>query len=146
MRKRPRSTERCCGRGGGSVPSGRGGGGAFDVLRRTPTRTYRVLPCRSILHQLSTISLSLLACLHLVHLYGEVAPESRKVDVRLPGKVNSNSHGARPVHLIITMIKWIRTGRLSIKTSLSLCPSSCSGNSRQLPGTYRSLEFGSQLL
>ena len=33
----------------------------------------------------------------------------RKVDVRLPGKGDSNSHGARPVHLIITMIKWIRT-------------------------------------
>ena len=41
----------------------------------------------------------------------------RKVDVRLPGKGNSNSHGARPVHLIITMIKWIRTSRLSIKNS-----------------------------
>ena len=41
-----------------------------------------------------------------------------KVDVRLPGKENSNSHGARPVHLIITMIKWIRTSRLSIKNSL----------------------------
>ena len=26
-------------------------------------------------------------------------------------KVNSNSHGARPVHLIITMIKWSRTSR-----------------------------------
>ena len=35
----------------------------------------------------------------------------RKVDVRLPGKGNSNSHGARPVHLIITIIKWIRTSR-----------------------------------
>ena len=33
---------------------------------------------------------------------------------------HSNSHGARPVHLIITMIKWIRTSRLSIKNSLSL--------------------------
>jgi len=30
---------------------------------------------------------------------------SWKVDVRLPGKGNSNTHGARPVHLIITMIK-----------------------------------------
>ena len=30
------------------------------------------------------------------------------------------SHGARPVHLIITMIKWIRTSRLSIKNSLYL--------------------------
>ena len=30
-----------------------------------------------------------------------------------------NSHGARPVHLIITMIKWSRTSRLSIKNSLS---------------------------
>jgi len=46
---------------------------------------------------------------------------TRKVDGRIPGKENSNSHGARPVHLIITMIKWIRTSRLSIKNSLSLC-------------------------
>jgi len=45
---------------------------------------------------------------------------SRKVDVRLPGKGNANSHGARPVRLIITMIEWIRTSRLSIKNSLSL--------------------------
>ena len=44
---------------------------------------------------------------------------ARKVDVRLPGKGNSTSHGARPVHLIITMIKWIRTSRLSIKNFLS---------------------------
>jgi len=44
----------------------------------------------------------------------------RRVDVRLPGKGNSNSRGARPVHLIITMIKWIRTSRLSIKNSLSV--------------------------
>ena len=35
----------------------------------------------------------------------------RKVDVRLPGKGNTNAHGARPVHLIITTIKWIRTSR-----------------------------------
>jgi len=42
----------------------------------------------------------------------------RTVDVRLPGKRYSNSHGARPVHLIITMIKWIRTSRLSIQNSL----------------------------
>jgi len=44
----------------------------------------------------------------------------RKVDVRLPGKGISNGcGGARPDHLIITMIKWIRTSRLSIKNSLS---------------------------
>jgi len=43
----------------------------------------------------------------------------RKVDIRLPEKGNSNSHGARPVHFIISMIKWIRTSRLSIKNSLS---------------------------
>jgi len=42
-----------------------------------------------------------------------------KVDIRLPGKGNSNSHGARPVHRIITMIKWFRNSRLSIKNSLS---------------------------
>jgi len=55
---------------------------------------------------------------------GEVRPkllrgEARKVDVRLPGKGNSNSRAARQVHLIISMIKWIRTSRLSIKNSLS---------------------------
>ena len=42
----------------------------------------------------------------------------RTVDARQPGKGNSNSHGARPVHLFITMTKWIRTSRLSIKNSL----------------------------
>ena len=46
----------------------------------------------------------------------------RKVDVRLPGKGSSNSHGARPVHQIITMIKWIQTSRLSIKNSLCRTP------------------------
>ena len=30
---------------------------------------------------------------------------------------------ARPAHLIITMIKWIRTSRLSIKNSHSAVPS-----------------------
>ena len=39
--------------------------------------------------------------------------------MRLPEKGNSNSHGARPVQLIITMIKYIRTSRLSIENSLS---------------------------
>ena len=48
-----------------------------------------------------------------------------EVDVRLPGKVDSNSHGARPVHLIITIIKWTRTSRLSINNSLS--ERSCTG-------------------
>ena len=43
-----------------------------------------------------------------------------ELDVRLPGKGYSNSHGARPVHLIITMLKWIRTSRLSIKNFISV--------------------------
>ena len=38
---------------------------------------------------------------------------------RLVRKGNSNSHCARPVHLSISMMKWIRTTRLSIKKSLS---------------------------
>ena len=50
---------------------------------------------------------------------GAPAQTNRKVDVRLPGKVNSNSHGARPVYRIISMIEWNRTSRLSIKNSLS---------------------------
>ena len=47
--------------------------------------------------------------------YFETLP--RKVDIRLPGKGDSNSHGARPVH---QKHRWIRTSRLSIKNSLSL--------------------------
>jgi hypothetical protein len=43
---------------------------------------------------------------------------NRRVCLRLPEKGNSKCHGARPVHLIITMMKWIRTSRLSIKNSL----------------------------
>jgi len=41
----------------------------------------------------------------------------RKVDIRLPGKGNSNSHGAKPVH---QKHRWIRTRSLSMKNSLSL--------------------------
>ena len=48
----------------------------------------------------------------------ETCVSTRKVDMRLPGDLDSNSHGARPVHLIIAMVKWIRTIRLSIKDSL----------------------------
>jgi len=49
-----------------------------------------------------------------------VPVKPRKADIRLPGKGNSNSHDARPVHQIISLTKWIRTSRLSIKNSLSL--------------------------
>jgi len=48
----------------------------------------------------------------------------------LPGKGNSNSHGARPVHLIVTMITRIRTSRLSIKNSLSQWRRTCRQASR----------------
>ena len=41
--------------------------------------------------------------------------KSKKASVKLPREGNANSHGARPVHLIITMMKWMRTSRLSIK-------------------------------
>ena len=40
-----------------------------------------------------------------------------KVNVRLPGTGNSNSHGARPVHQITSMIKWIWTSKFSITHS-----------------------------
>ena len=50
---------------------------------------------------------------------GNKRESTRKVDIRLPGKGNSKSDGARPVHLINSMIKWIRNSRLSIKNSRS---------------------------
>ena len=61
----------------------------------------------------------------LIHLGGSAKPDQLAVDKPLsrvdsrglPGKGNPNSHGARPVYLIITMIKWIRTRWLSIKKS-----------------------------
>ena len=43
-----------------------------------------------------------------------------RVDVRQPGKGSSNSHGARSLHLIITMVNCILTSKLSIQNSLSL--------------------------
>ena len=48
----------------------------------------------------------------------------RKVNVRLTEKINTNSHGARPDHQIISMLKWIRVSKLSMKNSLpsSSCP------------------------
>jgi hypothetical protein len=42
-----------------------------------------------------------------------------KVYTRLPGIENSNSHGARPVCQIISMIKWIQNSRLLMKYCLS---------------------------
>ena len=54
-------------------------------------------------------------------------------DVRLPGKGNANSHGARPVHPIISMVRWIRTSRLSIKNSLSLRGHGSPGRARRGP-------------
>jgi hypothetical protein len=44
-------------------------------------------------------------------------PGPGKVDVRLPGKGNSNSHDARPVYQN-HLDEWIRTSRLSIKNFL----------------------------
>ena len=43
----------------------------------------------------------------------------RKVDMRLHGKGDSDFHGARLVHQIMSMIRWIRTRRFSIKKSLA---------------------------
>ena len=43
----------------------------------------------------------------------------RKVDLRLTGKGNTDFHSARPVHLIITTMKWIWTSRLSTDNAFS---------------------------
>ena len=62
-------------------------------------------------------------------------PGKGTADIRLPGKGNSSSHGSRPVHQIIPMMKWIRTSRLSQKT-VCIPPSSaiCTrGSPRKAP-------------
>ena len=48
---------------------------------------------------------------------------SWKADAMLPGKGNLNSHGARPVHQIVSMIMWIWTSSLSMKNLLALSTS-----------------------
>jgi hypothetical protein len=58
----------------------------------------------------------------------------RTVDVRLLGEGKLNSHSARLVHLIITMLEWIRTSRLSIRKSLSLHTCVCSRGRASLQG------------
>ena len=40
--------------------------------------------------------------------------------MRLPEKGNLNSHGTRPIQQTISVIKWIRTSRLSKKNTLCL--------------------------
>ena len=52
--------------------------------------------------------------------------------MRLPGNGNPNLHGARPVHRILTMLKWTRTSRSSKKITLSLyAPSSLAPSSAE---------------
>ena len=87
--------------------------GSIERFDATLIRGSRVGGARNAL-QSSCYSQMDTPLLHQQHIAG-----MRKVDFRLPGKGNSISDGARPVHLIIMMVKWIRTGRLSIKNSLS---------------------------
>ena len=57
--------------------------------------------------------------------------------------VDADSHGARPDHQIILMIKWIRTSRLSRKTSLFADVPHC--GRRLLAGVVVLLEFRAEL-
>jgi len=68
------------------------GGGAVSYERRTPVM--------------------MLSGQVVLELLPQMLQPTRKVDVRLPGNRDSYSHGARLVHPIITMIKWIRTSSL----------------------------------
>ena len=84
---------------------------SFDILvSSVPSPTPRPKSCLYCLiwSTFARQRVSALCCLDL----------ARKVDVRRPGKGNSNSHGSRPVHRIITMKKRTRTSRLSILNSL----------------------------
>ena len=88
-------------------------------------------------------------------LVGEVGV-TRKVDVRLPGQGNSNPRGVSPVHLIITIITWLRTSKFSLKNSLfgGTAPAArrakvfrCSSSSRHPRGAgYSGINEGFSLL
>ena len=60
---------------------------------------------------------------HCRHDPRQVLLSCRKVDVRIYEKGSSNFHGARPLHLTISMITWTRTSRLSIRAGGALPPS-----------------------
>ena len=51
--------------------------------------------------------------------YRRLAKGTRREDMILHEKDNSNPHGARPVHQIISMINWTWTSKLSVKISFS---------------------------
>ena len=87
------------------------------LLTRLLILLMRLLTCAELELVMEQLSLVDAAVKDMVQVFLSLP---RKVDIRLPGKVNSNSHGARPVHPIITMIKWIRTSRLSMKNSLCI--------------------------
>jgi hypothetical protein len=78
----------------------------------------KVIPT-SQLYNFTGVARDGLALLQLIWTDHEIHSDAdRQVDVRLPGKGNSNTHGAEPVHPIITMIKWFRASRLSIKNTI----------------------------
>jgi len=64
--------------------------------------------------------------------WDELAPILHARDPQLRSNPLSKGRAARPVHLIITMIKWIRTSRLSIKNSVSCKRASTSSRSLTL--------------
>jgi len=64
---------------------------------------------------------------YLVAIVGarDLPAESRKVDVRLPTRGNSNSHGARPVHLILSYLVAIVGARQLAAERLQQRPHLC---------------------
>jgi len=113
------------GGGGGDVGQGVGGRG-----RRNPALLLRFLnpqpvsPLQGYL-AVGSYGVALGGWVFLMldrELMGDGGPRVGGRGRRDPALGNSNSHGARPVHLIITMIKWIRNSRLSIKNSFSPPP------------------------
>ena len=81
---------------------------------------------RAVLLSVASVALLVIPEIHSVYVY--VVPSNKrngvsKVDSGLPGKENSNSHGARPVNQIISTIQLIPTSNWSIK-NLSVVPRS----------------------
>ena len=82
---------------------------------KSPSKPSKFFPFRSAAPKLRALAMRIDPPTQLGR--APVPAEPRKVDIRLPGKGDSNSHGARPVH---QKRRWTRTSRLSIKNSLSL--------------------------
>ena len=90
-------------RGGVQYPVDSHARRGVEAGRRADVHLHMEGRCKATWKRESVSPQALVAQLFYFCLSVFLSSPAREVDIRLPGEGNSNSHGARPVHLIITM-------------------------------------------